>query len=243
MELCQENYPNTDELEEDEDVIEFKVLPERASLLEKLTQTPLKVTDLVGENLHKLEKLMSNKAEPTNNDLRFQIQGLAVTLTAYKLKNLQGERYLKGNRSTDYFIEIRYLSNILKGINRTLQSKRKTPTEISKILYNSVINLLKNDNTLSDKDRQKLDSRKRIYNAIIKKFPMKYDDEKFIEHVSETGKSIESMKGSKIREKIEEELSRYKNMPRKSLKQLETIEVAKAMVHEEEALRYMIAKT
>ncbi|MFH1332514.1 MAG: hypothetical protein ABIH63_04510 [archaeon] len=244
MELCQENSPNEEEFEEDDELVEFKVMPERSSLLERLTQTPLKVGDLIGENLYRLEKLMENKSGlTTNNNLRFQIEGLAVTLTAYKLKKIQGKRYLQGNRSADYFIEVRYLSNILKGINRTLESKRKTPTGISKILYNVVINLLKNDDTLSDKERQKLDSKRRIYNALTKKFSMRYEDEKFTERVREIGKAIESMKGSNIRRKIEEELSRYKKMPYESLKQVETIEVAKAMAHEEEALRHMIAKT
>lgn len=228
--------PPTDE-EEFEEEIEFNVIPKRADLLEKLTRTPLRVDDLIGENLKKLENLLQNKGEPTiNDDLRFQIEGLAIILTAYKLKKIRGEKYLQGSRA-DCFIEVRYLSNLLKGINRTLESKRKTPTEISDILYRVVTDLLKDDSILSDKYKKALDDRTRIYNVLTKKFFIKYDEEKLIENLRRIGKAYESIKGSKIGGKIEEELSRYKKMPDESLEQLETIQVTNAMAHEGESIK------
>lgn len=221
METYPEPYQNEKEFEEE---IEFTIIPERQDQLEKLTQTPLEVGDLVGENLEKLAKFLQNKEGAS--DIRLQIEGLAVTLTAYKLKKIQGERYIKSSRSVDAFIEVRCLSNLLKGINRTLESKRKTPQEISDILYSNVTELIRGDN-ISAKDRQALD-RGRIYNLLAKRYFMKYDEEKIIENLIDIGKLFDTVKGGNIRKKIETELARYKKMPQESLKQVETIEVARA---------------
>ncbi len=254
MEICEEtsvngNHKTEETLEESFGEIEIRLpklrTPKEVITLDKLSQKAVQIDDLISENLKKIEKLIPDveiEGELKANKTRHQIEGLVVAVTAYKLKRIKEKAYLESNRFSDNFIEARYISNLLQGVNKTIKSRKKKPKEVRDILYSAFIELIKEDDMSTKKEKLKFDSTKRIYHTLMKRF-VTYDTTKILENLEEVGKAFERTKENNIRKRIEEELAKYKKMPYESLKQLETIEVAKAMMSEEENIRYALSKT
>ncbi|MEM4267104.1 MAG: hypothetical protein QW404_03565 [Candidatus Nanoarchaeia archaeon] len=253
MELCEESslgniYENEETFEKPIDGIEIRLPRIRTSKevirLEKLSQKAVYLDDLISEKLKKLEKLLPDnnfQGQIIENKIRRQLEGLALSLTAYKLKTLQGKLYLDSNKFSDNFIEVMYLSNILKGINTSLLNMKKKPHEIRDLLYSVFLGLLKQEGVLEKKERLKLNNRKRMYHVLTSRFS-EYNREKVLEDLEGIGRDFESIKNNNIRKKIEEQLAYYKKLPYESLKKIETMEVAKALICEEENIRYALSK-
>jgi len=207
--------------------------PIKVGSLERLTQDYLTVNDLISENLKNLDKTLGGIKRLDNENMKYELDGLAITLTAYKLKQFQGERYFQG-RLSDRFIEARYLSIILNWINTTIGKGRKKPEKVRDKLYAIVEKLIKDDK-ISEKERHKLDPRNRIYNALTKRFTY-LDTEHIKENLILIGKVFDSTKQYSKREDIEKELLRYKHLPDEKIRAMETGFVAQRICNEEEII-------
>ncbi len=244
MEICEE-FSLACKSEEigDEEIREIS-LPKQDITLERLCLKAVDTEDLISENLDKLKKALPDKKEKEEtkqNKLRLQLEGLGLALTAYKLKDIKKD-YLNMNRRSNEFIEIRYLSNLLRGINKTLASRWKKPKEIRDIMYSAFLRFLAGDNTISKKEKNKLDPKRTIYNSLVKKF-VDYEHEKVMENIEEIGKVFEYARSYKVKQKIEEEIAKYPKLEEDQKEAMKIRFVADRMVDEGEQIRDTLSRT
>lgn len=209
--------------------------------IEILTRTHLDTEDLICENLLRLKKQLPDRkrgGDSVTNEERIELGGLALVLGVYKIKNLYGRRYFEG-RDVDNFVEMRYVSNILKGISKTLE--RKTTGELTAILYNSFTNVLKGSNTLSEKEMLRLDPTKKMYNSIAKRL-YKRDEEEIRNRVKEIGLVLDGMRECKMGMLVKEELLQHSHLKNDEARLQMTRIVAQKIMVEEKTLRLDLAE-
>jgi hypothetical protein len=213
-------------LEQTEPERRYKESPD----LGKITRSYLTTEDIISWNIQKLESFIPEK------ELRFEIQGLALAVATYKLKNMRGYNYSERQKISDGLIEAKYFSNILKGINRTLNIKRKTPKEIMGILQIVLYPLLFNDKNIEKKFTD-INANQKVYYSVSRIMKKSQDDDDLTEGLIRLGKELENIKSGTTVKNIETELSKHKKTQKEIIKAIKTRMVAGKLVEESESIR------